>query len=559
MKKALNLRLAPIYILTAVLFSLICGGTALILILNGVDRGFLVWYIPVVAFLLLLWSVFCGVFISKIQQKFDAAFDKVLTAFSPEDVKGVKSLNGGDPTPEQLSRWVCEQRELTKRSKEQSFAISAEVSVCCEIFWRITEDICILRYGDYWQRNYGFNTLNQSNDIRNHICEKDREAFENAVKSVREGHARSFEIVLGLQLSPQRIVKVRARGCRVESDSQEDAVAGTIQDISFESELEEELQSLRIKNQFILRCAKDMLYEVDVPENKLVSLNPALSTEILGFGSLSDFDGGRRPYWTNIHPDNREGFVDRFFNYNHMMIMPDHTMTYEYRVKNKKGDYIWVEHQAQVISYSGDSVKKVIGRITNINSAKTAEINSMYTTECDSLTGALLKTPLGMQYDAALKEGNVQAIVLLNVNRFRIVNDQYGYDFGNMVMRKFVTILWENQKGRCIVGRGNDDTFIIGMLKVDEKDYPQTQIDKLLPKFAEPLTVDGKLINITFSAGASEPSEETDFEEAYRQADTALKVCKSTNQAYNNSFLQYSNEVEAQYENIDNILKEREH
>lgn len=551
MKRAFNIRLAPVYILTAVLFSLICAGTAVILTLNGVDRSFLLWYIPVTALLLIVWAVFCIGFITKTQKRFDGVIDKILSAFSEEDAEAVRLLNGGSPEPEQLSRWICEQSELTKRSRENTTAVTADISVSCEIFWRITDNLCVVRYGDYWQRNYGFNTLNQSNDIRNHICEKDREAFENAVQSVRNNASRTFETVVGLQLSPQKVIKVRIRGCGLKSNEKIIGVAGTVQDISSERELEEELESLKIKAQFLIRSAKDILYEVDVSENKLVSLNPTLASDILGFGSMSDFEGDRRPYWTNIHPDNREGFVDRFFNYNHMMIMPEHTMTYEYRVKNTAGDYIWVEHQAQVLSYSGENVEKVIGRITNINEAKAAEINDKYKSECDSLTGALLKGPMGQQYDEAIKTGDeVQAVVLLNVNRFRIINDQFGYDFGNMVMRKFVAILWENQKGRCIVGRGDDDNFIIGMLKVDEKDYPQTQIDKLLPKFSQPLTVDGKLLNVTFSAGASAPSDEMSFEEAYAQAEKALKVCKATNQVYNNSFLQYGADTEEQYQEL---------
>lgn len=551
MKKALNIRLAPVYILTAVLFSLICAGTAVILILKGVEKSFLLWYIPVTALLFIAWAVFCIGFITKTQKRFDGTIDKILSAFSEEDAQAVRLLNSGSPEPEQISRWICEQSELTKRSKENASAVTADISVSCEIFWRITDDMCVVKYGDYWQRNYGFNTLNQSSDIRNHICENDREAFENAVKSVRNNASRTFDIVVGLQLSPQKVLKVRIRGCGMISSGKIIGVAGTVQDISIERELEEQLESLKIKEQFLIRSAKDILYEVDVPENRLVSLNPTLASDILGFGSMNDFEGDRRPYWTNIHPDNREGFVDRFFNYDHMMIMPDHTMTYEYRVKNTAGDYIWVEHQAQVLSYSGENVNKVIGRITNINEEKKNEIDSKYKSDCDSLTGALLKGSLRNQYDDAIKgEDEVQAVVLLNVNRFRIINDQYGYDFGNMVMRKFVAILWENQKGRCIVGRGDDDNFIIGMMKVDEKDYPQTQIDKLLPKFNQPLTVDGKLLNVTFSAGASVPSGEMSFDEAYAQAETALKVCKATNQAYNNSFLQYGADTEAQYQEL---------
>lgn len=134
--------------------------------------------------------------------------------------------------------------------------------------------------------------------------------------------------------------------------------------------------------------------------------------------------------------------------------------------------------------------------------------------------------------------------MLLNINRFRFINNQYGYEFGDMVLRKVTELLWTNQKGKCIIGRADDDTFIIAMLSVTEKDHPDSQIVKLLPVFSEPIKINSTYINITFSAASSIPSSETHFNEAFDQAEKALKVCKSVNQVYSNSHLAYGAETE---------------
>lgn len=549
MKKALILRLAPIYILTAALFSAVCAGVSAVLISGGVKTDVLIWFVPLMMALCVAWSVSCTVIVRKIRKQFSDSFDQILSSFVKEDAEALMSINGGDPLPEQLARWVKEQSELFDEARRNNVAIASEVELSGEIFWRISDKGCSFRYGEYWSKNYGYVTLNSSGDIRSHIQPSDLPEFERALKNTQDRVINSFNIVVGLIVSPHKTVTARVRGSGIDgigSDEQR-MVVGIIHDIDAESELERRLESEQIKNRFLLQSAKDVIYEVDVPENKLVSLNPEMAEELFGLGSMNDFDGERRPYWENIHLDYREGFVDRFFDYTHMMIMPEHMMTYEYRIRNKAGDYIWVEHTAQVISHSGNKVEKVIGRISNINELKGIALDLHFKSMCDGLTGALLKSALGGQYDDELKKGRKQAVVLFNINRFRFINNQYGYEFGDMVLRRVTELLWTHQKGKCIIGRADDDTFIIAMLAVTEKDHPESQFVKLLPVFSEPIKINNTYINITFSAASSIPSSETRFNEAFCQAEKALAVCKSLNQVYKNSHLPYSAETEDKF------------
>lgn len=546
--------------MTAVLFSVVCASVSIAVLAGGVSASVLLWFIPLMMAVCAAWSILSTVFVRKIRKQYSDSFDQVLSAFAKEDAEALKSINGGDPLPEQLARWVAEQSILSEEARRNTLAISAEVEVSGEIFWRITEKGCTLRYGDYWSKNYGYVTLNSSNDIRSHIAPEHLPELERAIKNTQEGIINGFNIVAGLAVSPHKTVMVRIRGNVVDNRGFEERrpVAGTVHDIDAEAELEHKLETERVKSDFLIQCARDVVYEVDVAENKLVSLNPELADDLFGLGNMADFDGERRPYWENIHPDYREGFIDRFFDYNHMMIMPEHVMTYEYRIRNKAGDYIWVEHKAQVTAHRGNKVEKVIGRIENINEMKGVNLDVHFKSVCDSLTGSLLKSALGSQYNEALKQDkNRQAVVLLNINRFRFINSQYGYEFGDIVLRKFVEVLWANQKGKCIVGRADDDTFIIGMLAVNEKDHPESQIAKLLPKFSEPISINNKMINITFSASSSVPSEETPFEQAFEQAEKALKVCKSVNQVYNNSHIMYSEETEKQYRELSTETEEK--
>lgn len=549
MKKPFNLRLVPVYILIVAFFSLAGAGTTVAIIAGGADVTVLAWFIPVLALLCIGFAVASTTFFMLMKKRYDNAFDQILSAFSHEQTEALKSLNGGEPSPEQLSRWVCEQAERTKKAGEDVLIKKAVNELSSEIFWSLSEDASELNFGTYWGNTYGYNDLEKTNDIRNIISDNTKPEFERAVKNLKEGGYKTFSISGDLMLTPQKEVKVLIKGCIIESDGKK-TIVGFVQDIQEETELYNKLESERIKEQFLLSSDGDVLYEVDVPENRLISLNPEASYELFGLSDMNDFDGERRPYWELIHPDYREGFVDRFFDYNHMMIMPEHRMIYEYKIKNRSGDYIWVQHQAQVTLSRNGSVINVIGRISNINEQKSREYKNQYQADYDSLTGSLSRSALREQFDKALGNGLQRAIVLFNVNRFRYINNEYGFETGDAVLKHITITLWENQKGKCIVGRADSDTFVVAMLNVNEKDHPLTQIQKIFPKFAEPVVVEGKLINITLSASGSDSSSDKGFDALYNEAERALKVCKKMNSTYKNTYLIYNQDIEEQYEQL---------
>lgn len=550
MKKPLNLRLIPIYIMIVALFALVSAGVAVALMIDGVNSDVLIWLIPVLAVICAAFAIAATAYFTRMKKHFDDAFESVLSAYSDEKTDALKEL-GGEPTPEQLARWVCEQAENNKKATFDAAIASAANDLSSEIYWEISEDRTILDNGSYWNYTYGYNDLAKADDVRSVLSESSAAELERAIRALKERTSKSFSFVGDLRLTPQKTVKVTIKGCLVDTEHHKTVAVGFLQDIQEQTELYAQLESARIKENFLLSSDGDVLYEVDVPENRLYSLNPDASNELFGLSNMSDFDGERRPYWKLIHPDYQEGFVDRFFDYNHMMIMPEHRMIYDYKIKNKAGDYIWVQHQAQVTMARNGEVLKVIGRISNINEHKSREYKNRYQSDYDSLTGSLARSALKEQFDKEAGNGKKRAVVLFNVNRFRYINNEYGFETGDSVLKKIVITLWENQKGKCIVGRADSDTFIVGMLAVTESDHPQTQIEKIFPKFKDPLEVDGKLINITLSASGSTGSGEKSFDMLYEEAEKALRVCKSTQNTYENAFCIYGEDTEKALENLN--------
>lgn len=543
MRKSFTLRFVPIYILTFILFLAVGGGTVAVLIAADADLSLLCWYIPVLAVFCIAFAL--GVYFSfgKIKKSYDNSFNQILSVFSADKTEALMSVNDGEPTPEQISRWVSEQTEATLKASYLMTIVTAQQELSNEIFWQLTDDSSKIIYGSYWNHIYGYNDLDRSNNIRNLLSEDTKVDFDRALKSFKEGKTKSFKITGNLKLRPQKSVKVVIKGSLIKDENQGLIAVGTVHDIQEEIDLNRAIQSEKIKEQFLLTDQKDIIYEVNVSDNKLTCLTPETAKDMLGFGSMSDFDDERRPFWERIHPDYREGFVDRFFDYNHMMIMPEHKMTYDYKIKNSAGDYIWVEHQAQVTGTIRGTVVGVIGRISNINDRKEDEYKSRYELSTDSLTGAYMRSAVEAEFNAAMEDGTLKAVVVFNVNQFHFINNEYGYEYGDLVLKHIVGTLWDRQRGICDVGRIDNDTFVIAMRSADDrKGWTKHQIENVLDAFSQPVKVDGRMINITLSAGGSQVSGTLDFNALYTQAEEALNKCRKTNGKFANAYELYKEE-----------------
>ena len=548
MKKYFNLRPVPAYIITSVFVALVCGSTVLMLVLRGDGNGGFTWLAILPAALFLIWTVSAAVVFYKMHRRYNNVFGEILSTFPKEDVDAFMEFTARNPEPEEVSRWVCGKLLSYERARFNNMAALSGVSMSREMFWRISEKSMRLDFGDYWARTYGIADIGRIKDIRLILSPATRAEFNGCIEKITEEAGTGFSLFGKLELSSAKTVSVQIQGRSVKNLATGEIVCmGSVCDLEIEKKLSEQYKTERTKTRFLVSASPDVLYEVDVPKNRLKSLNPKRARELLNMGDMKDFDGQRRPYWALIHPDDREGFIDRFFNYDHMTIMPEQKMLFEYRVKNKEGDYIWVEHQAQAISSKDGKVTRIIGRISDINERKRNALKQR--TSIDALTGAFLRTSVAREFENPVYNENTHCVVLFNINGFHFINNQYGYDVGDTVLRELVTVLWENQQGRCAVGRLEDDTFVVAMMEVSEKHTPQKVVDRVLERFERPLNVNGKVINIALSAASSGTlTGRSSFDEGFDKADKAMKESKKNATVYTNVFTEYTDSLQPKTE-----------
>lgn len=118
------------------------------------------------------------------------------------------------------------------------------------------------------------------------------------------------------------------------------------------------------------------------------------------------------------------------------------------------------------------------------------------------------------------------AVMILDVDCFKKINDTYGHDAGDEVLRRVAQLLRDNLRTDDIVYRMGGDEFAVFLAGVGDRDNALKIGAKLVEKSAQMDT--GVGASISFSIGiAMYPEEGTTFQQLYKKADEALYRAKT--------------------------------
>ncbi len=150
----------------------------------------------------------------------------------------------------------------------------------------------------------------------------------------------------------------------------------------------------------------------------------------------------------------------------------------------------------------------------------------------DHLTGALNRH--GMDRLVAKYNLNTAlsinfGIVLLDIDHFKKLNDTYGHDTGDMVLRQMVRLVMSVIRGGDSVIRFGGEEFLVFFPETDIKGVVEAgeKIRFAVEKFSF-IPVEGEPLNITISGGTASSVDGTTFEEVIKAADVRLYKAKAS-------------------------------
>jgi len=202
--------------------------------------------------------------------------------------------------------------------------------------------------------------------------------------------------------------------------------------------------------------------------------------------------------------------------------------SYEYLGLSADGSTRWFETQSRAICDEHGRVESVLSFARDISARKNNELRLVAEAMTDPLTGLPNRRSFKAAIDRCMAvrgEESDDCIAVFDIDRFKRVNDQYGHDAGDEVLRTFTKVLRRVVRDSDSIARVGGEEFAV-LFHRTPVHITLIICDRLRTEMARAVTkVGGESIRVTVSGGvASLDRRGPDF--ALKQADRALYTAK---------------------------------
>jgi diguanylate cyclase (GGDEF)-like protein/PAS domain S-box-containing protein len=200
----------------------------------------------------------------------------------------------------------------------------------------------------------------------------------------------------------------------------------------------------------------------------------------------------------------------------------------EYRILKLDGTVIFTDIMAFITTYEGEEAVQVI--IRDISKRKKAEEQVELLAYYDSLTGIANRNLLYEHLSEAVtrneKRGQTFAVMFLDLDRFKMINDTYGHSFGDLLLQKVSTRLTNSIGEEGKIFRYGGDEFII-VLETDKRSKVSETAEKIIFMLASPFVIKDRQMFISTSIGISiYPKDGENVEALIQNSDIAMYNAK---------------------------------
>ena len=252
-------------------------------------------------------------------------------------------------------------------------------------------------------------------------------------------------------------------------------------------------------------------------EGRVFDCNDAMA-RIFGYDSRDEFlaQNAMSHY---EHPDDRQRLMLRLREQRALSNI-------EVRMRKRDGTRMWV---LENITLLDDDVTE--GTIIDITDRKMAQEQMEYQVYHDLLTDLpnrlLFRDRIGVALAHAKRHRTAAAVMFLDLDQFKIVNDSPGHTVGDSLLRAIGERLVTSVRAHDTVARMGGDEFTILLSDVGGSADAATVAQKLLESVSHPIVVDGHELFVTTSIGiALFPDDGTDAETLLKNADRAMYHAK---------------------------------
>ena len=267
-----------------------------------------------------------------------------------------------------------------------------------------------------------------------------------------------------------------------------------------------------------------------------------------------------------VHPDDRERVQKVYDKFS----TGEKEWQVEYRLMHDNGDIRWIREIGRVHRMSHGIAEQTVGIVQDITANKEIEqeiiqardtleqqvvdrtrelVNTVKQLEIeieerekataelqflanhDALTGLpslrLCKDRLDQSLADARRKRQTSAVMFLDLDGFKAINDEYGHEFGDRVLRASAARITSEIRETDTAARIGGDEFVVILSSLPDRDIASRIAASLVQAIARPLELNGIQVAVSVSIGISlYPDNGVTAEELIRSADKAMYAIK---------------------------------
>ncbi len=189
-----------------------------------------------------------------------------------------------------------------------------------------------------------------------------------------------------------------------------------------------------------------------------------------------------------------------------------------------------------------EAYRDITGHLALMDELKASQLNYAHLAQHDALTGLpnrmLFNDRLGQSMHMAHREDAKLAVLFIDLDGFKLVNDSYDHSFGDEVLKLVALRIKGLMREDDTVARMGGDEFTVILRNVSHSEDAGLVAEKVLASFREPFEIRGRTVFLGASIGISVyPKHGSTIDDLVRKADTAMYRAKDEGR---NTFRYYS-------------------
>ena len=300
-------------------------------------------------------------------------------------------------------------------------------------------------------------------------------------------------------------------------------------DITYTKKLQMQLSEEKEKYEIVEEISDDILFSYDVVADVF-----ECSAKILrGVGTRTKIDNAIETFTYGEVLDHRD--VPAFILALSNALSGKKINVFDARVINNRGDGVWHRIKFAVIYGDDGNATKFIGTMTDIDKEKKEKSRLISQAETDQLTGFLNKISTSLKIGETIREypEDDGALLLLDLDDFKKLNDTYGHQVGDNFLRTFTGKLFLQFSANDVLGRIGGEEFVVYVNSRSENGSDIKSIAERAAKnileICRSVKIDGVDEDKVFTCSvgiAMYPHDGASYTELYEKADNAMYTVK---------------------------------